>query len=37
MTVPTVANSLWFGLAVWHIKQCWLFNAKSCFYTKLDI
>ena len=21
-----------FGLVFWHINDCWLFNAKSCFY-----
>ena len=21
-----------FGLVLWHINYCWLFNAKSCFY-----
>ena len=21
-----------FGLVLWHIKHCWLLNAKSCFY-----
>ena len=21
-----------FGLVLWHINQCWLFNAKFCFY-----
>ena len=23
---------VWFGLVLWHINHCWLFNAKSCFY-----
>ena len=23
---------LWFGLVLWHINHCWLFNAKSCYY-----
>ena len=23
---------VWFGLVLWHIHHCWLFNAKSCFY-----
>ena len=24
---------LWFGLVLWNIKNCWLFNTKSCFYV----
>ena len=23
---------VWFGLVLWLINNCWLFNAKSCFY-----
>ena len=23
---------VWFGLVLWYITHCWLFNAKSCFY-----
>ena len=23
---------VWFGLVLWHIKHCWLFNANSSFY-----
>ena len=23
---------LWLGWGLWHIKHCWLFNAKSCLY-----
>ena len=22
---------VWFGLVLWHINHCWLFNAKSIF------
>ena len=24
----------WFGLVLWHIKYCWLFNAKSSLYIR---
>ena len=24
--------SVWFGLVLWYINHCWLFNDKSCFY-----
>ena len=23
---------VWFGLVLWHINRCWLFNAKSFLY-----
>ena len=23
---------IWFGWALWHINNCWLFNAKSSLY-----
>ena len=23
------------SLVLWHIKHCWLFNAKSCFYAHI--
>ena len=23
---------IWFGLVLWHINHCWLFNAKSSLY-----
>ena len=23
---------IWFGWVLWHIKHCWLFNAKSSLY-----
>ena len=23
---------IWFGLVLWHIDNCWLFNAKSSLY-----
>ena len=35
MMIIIVRNRLdmvWFGLVLWHINYCWLFNAKSCFY-----
>ena len=25
----------WFGLFLWHINHCWLFNAKSIFIYKI--
>ena len=25
-------KDIWFGLVLWHINHCWLFNTKSCFY-----
>ena len=27
-------RSDWFGLVLWCIKYCWLFNANSCLYIK---
>ena len=28
--------TVWFGLFLWHINHCWLFNAKSflCIYIR---
>ena len=26
-----------FGLVVWHINPCWLFNAKSFLYVGYDL
>ena len=28
----SVIGLVWFGLVLWYIKHCWLFNAKFCFY-----
>ena len=25
---------IWFGLVLWHINYCWLFNAKSILYKQ---
>ena len=30
-----VCVSVWFCLVLWHISHCWLFNAKSCYYTNI--
>ena len=27
---------VWFGLVLWHINHCWLFNAKSCLYIYIN-
>ena len=27
-----VYGLVWFGLVLWHINHCWLFNAKSSLY-----
>ena len=26
-----VSDVVWFGLVLWHVNHCWLFNAKSIF------
>ena len=28
---------IWFGLVLWHINYCRLFNAKSCLYVYVKI
>ena len=30
--IPNISNLVWFGLVLWHIKYCRLFNAKSSLY-----
>ena len=32
-----VHSLVWFGLVIWHINQCWLFNAKSFLNTQIYI
>ena len=32
-TWGTLVESVWFGLVLWHINHCRLFNAESILYT----
>ena len=30
-----IYDLVWFGLVLWHINHCWLFNAKSSLYIHI--